>query len=184
VRYRIVNPWDSKGCWYVAENVVDGYPLVTEDNWAGGVQADSIHVSRVDIPFPFAPVVTNSAENAYWQVLAKAGAVIPKRDAVDARIVDEVRTGTVTYGGVWGAKSGIIDSQSEVGGWPVIHSEPASEDNDHDGMPDGWEQIHGLDPSDPSDRNGDSNGDGYTNLEDYINSLCVQDDPDGNSAGQ
>ena len=38
-------------------------------------------------------------------------------------------------------------------------------------MPDDWERSHGLDPNDPNDRNGDRNGDGFTNLEEYLNSL-------------
>jgi hypothetical protein len=176
LRYRIVNPWDGKGCWYVAGNAVDGYPLITADNWAGGVQADSIRVSRADAPFPFAPVVTHTAEDAYGLVLAGAGAVLPKRDSVDARIVQETRSGTATYGGAWGLRSGIIDSQTDVGSWPILHSAPSPADNDHDGMADDWERNHGLDPSDPTDRNGDLNGDGYTNLEDYINSLCLRND--------
>jgi hypothetical protein len=44
-------------------------------------------------------------------------------------------------------------------------------DSDHDGIPDEWEKAHGLNPNDPADANGDVNGDGYTNLEKYLNSL-------------
>ena len=40
-------------------------------------------------------------------------------------------------------------------------------------MPDAWEASHGLEPDDPDDRNGDRDGDGYTNLEEYLNSLCT-----------
>jgi hypothetical protein len=38
-------------------------------------------------------------------------------------------------------------------------------------MPDAWERLHGLHPTNPADRNADKDGDGYTNLEQYINSL-------------
>ena len=44
-------------------------------------------------------------------------------------------------------------------------------DSDHDGIPDDWEKAHGLNPNDPADANKDLNGDGYTNLEKYLNSL-------------
>ena len=66
----------------------------------------------------------------------------------------------------------LIDSQDEVGGWPVLKSTPPPKDSDQDGMPDAWEKARGLNPNNPEDRNGDANGDGYTNLEDYLNSLC------------
>jgi hypothetical protein len=65
----------------------------------------------------------------------------------------------------------LIDSQSEVGGWPVLKSLPAPKDTDQDGMPDEWESVKGLDPNNPEDRNGDRDKDGYTNLEEYLNGL-------------
>jgi hypothetical protein len=170
---RIVEPYDKKSKWYVADNFVFGFPDITADNWAGGVQGKFANQSRVDSPHPFAPVVTHTAEQAFELVLANAGAILPKRDAVDARIIEEVRTGTATYGGTWGKGSGIIDSQTEAGGWPTLHSAPAPHDDDHDGMADDWERANGLDPLNPEDRNGDFNGDGYTNLEKYLNFLSL-----------
>lgn len=68
-------------------------------------------------------------------------------------------------------KTGIIDSQEDVGGWPLLKSAPAPTDSDHDGMPDEWEKKNGLNPNDPADGN-TVNEDGYTNLEKYLNSLC------------
>lgn len=171
---RIVEPYDAKGKWYIADNFVFGFPDITVDNWAGGVQGDFRKQVRVDSPHPFAPVMTHTAEQAYELVLANAGAIRPKRDSVDVRIIEEVRTGTATYGGAWGKGSGIIDSQTQVGGWPMLHSAPAPKDDDHDGMADDWERANGLDPSNPEDRNGDFNGDGYTNLEKYLNSLALR----------
>ncbi len=53
----------------------------------------------------------------------------------------------------------------------MLHSAPGLKDDDHDGMPDDWERAHGLDPANPKDRNGDFDGDGFTNLEKYLNSL-------------
>jgi hypothetical protein len=71
-------------------------------------------------------------------------------------------------------KGKVIDSQEEVGGWPVLRSEPPPVDTDHDGIPDDWEKAHGLNPNDPADRNAIPDNDGYTNIEKYLNSLCPQ----------
>lgn len=169
---RIVEPWDSTSSWFIAENDVAGFPAISADNWSGGVQGkykDSVIVAEK--PFPAPPVETQSATAAFERVLESVGAIFPKRDAVDQRIIREVRDGTATFGGSWGEKSGIIDSQAQVGGWPELHSAAAPADSDHDGMPDEWELANGLNPADPADRNADFNGDGYTNLEKYLNSL-------------
>lgn len=94
-------------------------------------------------------------------VLDKVGAG-PRRDAVDRRIIAGVRD-----------RSGrLIDSQADVGGWPVPPPASPPLDSDRDGMPDAWERAHGLNPADPSDGAADRNGDGFTNLEDYLNSLA------------
>ncbi|MDZ7319629.1 MAG: pectate lyase [candidate division KSB1 bacterium] len=171
IKSRIVEPWDRTGKWYVAENFVAGHPKITTDNWAGGVQGKFAKYVRVDSPFPVAPVTTQSAKQAYDQVLKNAGAMLPQRDSVDARIIEEVRRGTAEFGGIWGPGSGIIDSQNDVGGWPELKTYNVPVDNDHDGMADDWELVHGLDPTDPEDRNADGDGDGLTNLEGYLNWL-------------
>lgn len=107
-------------------------------------------------------VTTLPAAEAYAEVLAHAGASLPRRDAVDARVIRSVvdRSGS------------IIDDPAQVGGAPALTSAPAPKDTDRDGMPDGWERAQGLDPGDPSDANGDLDGDGYTNIEDFINSAA------------
>jgi hypothetical protein len=84
------------------------------------------------------------------------------RDAVDQRVVENVRN----------RRGKLIDSQEQVGGWPALRNAPAPADQDRDGMPDAWEKAHGLNPTDPADRNADRDGDGYTNLDEYLNSLC------------
>ncbi|WP_428941054.1 pectate lyase family protein [Fontivita pretiosa] len=155
---------------YVNGNVVEGNEKVTKDNWAGGVQLNEgvsldefLPKIRVDKPFPMAHVTTTTAEQAYEYVLANVGATLPRRDAVDQRIIQEVRTGQATYK----EGNGIITDISQVGGYPEYRGEPYK-DSDSDGMPDEWESKYGLNPNDASDASGDLNGDGYTNIEKYI----------------
>jgi len=54
---------------------------------------------------------------------------------------------------------------------PKLKSAKALQDTDNDGMPDSWERKNNLDPADASDSNKDRDNDGYTNIEEYINSL-------------
>jgi pectate lyase len=122
--------------------------------------------SRVGQPFDAAPVTTTGAVQAYTDVLADAGASYPHRDAVDARVVEDVRNGT----------GGVIDHPSEVGGYPDLPREPAPADSDGDGMPDAFEHQHGTDPR-QADANGDEDGDGYTNIEDWFNGLVAGSGP-------
>jgi len=162
------------GKWYVADNFVVGNHKVTADNWAGGVQFDDaesddqvmalIEKVRASAPVRSVPITQQSAEEAYKLVLAQAGATLPERDAVDARIIESVRTGRPAFG------NGIIDTPADVGGWPEYKSTPAPADTDHDGMPDAWEEKFGLNPSDPSDGAKDKDGDSYTNVEEWLNS--------------
>ena len=112
-------------------------------------------------PIPVPPVKTDDAVRAYERILADAGAVLPKRDAVDRRVVAGVRNGS----------GRIIDDEDDVGGWPELKSTEPPKDTDRDGMPDEWEGRHGLDAQDPADRNGDADSDGYTNLEEYLNGI-------------
>jgi len=156
--------------FFVEGNYVDGFPGVTANNWNGGIDfmGNASEVKNRSLkPFDFPPITEQSAEKAYPVVLNRAGASLA-RDVIDSRIVNEVKTGTVTFG-----KNGIIDSQQDVGGWPELKSKPAPIDADRDGMPDEWEEKNQLNPNDPADRNGDRNKDGYTNLEEYLNSLVA-----------
>ncbi len=170
VRSRILDGAGEGGRWYLADNIVAGDPAVTTDNWAGvdrpWAEQD---VMRAEAPFATAPVQTQTAQEARWLVLARAGAVLPKRDSLDTRVVNEVYAGTAHYGGAWGESLGIIDSQQTVGGWPELLSTAAPVDSDHDGMPDEWETAHGFDLQYPYDGRTDVDGDGYTNVEEYLN---------------
>jgi hypothetical protein len=169
---------DYPGCglWHIEQNHVEGYPAMTADNWAGGVyfaEAEEVKGTivpkategevRAYRPFPAPAVRTESAEAAFEHVLGHAGASLPRRDDVDVRIIEAVRTGRVTHG------NGIIDAPSDVGGWPAYPGGPAPADEDRDGMPDEWESRHGLDRRDASDAASDADGDGYTAIEEYLN---------------
>ena len=140
---------------HLAGNIMDGSPEFSRDNWQG-VLFD--RASGSDKPLPLLPIPAESAEDALRSVLKKVGAVLPKRDAADSRVVADVenRTGK------------IIASQQEVGGWPAFASGSATAvDSDNDGIPDEWEKQHGLNPNDPADANTMSGG--YTQLENYLN---------------
>ncbi len=117
--------------------------------------------SIVSSPFRTPRTLTTSATKAYRQVLKKAGAKRPVRDAVDRRIVREVRTRT----------GHLIDDPSEVGGWPTLPATKAPRDRDRDGMPDEWELAHGTRPG-VKDGSRDVDRDGWTNIEEYVNSLA------------
>jgi hypothetical protein len=170
---------------YAAGNYDAGYPAVTADNWRGirlhNYPATAANFARFKQAAPtlnLAPITTQSAEAAYRSVLAGAGATVPVRDALDARIVQETRTGTATGsspGGsaTYGLHQGIIDSQADVGGWPAYRSGVAPSDTDHDGMPDAWEASHGLSATNAADRN-TLGASGYTHLEEYLTSLVVR----------
>lgn len=176
VRDRIFIQKDPRGKMYCAGNFVWGFPAITRNNWAGGIDyAPDGEVNeetlRVGTPYCTAPVKTTSAKKAFHAVLREAGCSL-RRDAVDQRIVDEIRSGTASFGETYGGgERGLIDSQETVGGWPELCSLPAPNDNDHDGMPDNWERKHGLDPFNGEDGARDSDGDGYTNLEEYLNEI-------------
>ncbi len=186
VARRIVNPYSSNrgfAKWFVADNFMHGNAAVTADNWDGGVQPQhgrsSIAGLKLDEPWPAMPIRRQSAEEAYRAVLHDAGATLPKRDAVDLRIVEETRRGEATYEGKGYKRdrqvvdpskpSGIIDSPDDVGGWPELAGLQGPRDSDDDGMPDGWEEKFGLDPRAAADAALDSDGDGYTDIEEYLN---------------
>jgi pectate lyase len=165
VKDRIAKPSsrgdDDIGSWHVADNYVAGSPEVTADNWLG---VDGNAFTRLAAPWEAVPIRQQSAKEAYLAVLDQAGCSLPRRDATDARIIEEVRNGTATHG-----RNGIITTPDDVGGWPQLRSGTAPKDTDSDGMPDTWESQHGLNPNDPADNALDKDGDGYTNVEEYLN---------------
>jgi hypothetical protein len=160
------------GTFYIDGNYVNGFAAITADNWAGGVDLSSgVTQANVKVTTPFAntPITQHTAVAAYDYVLNYAGASL-RRDAVDTRVVGEVRSGTNTYVGSKTLKLGIIDSQTDVGGWPTLATATAPVDTDNDGMPDDWETARGLNPRSANAAGRDLST-GYDNLEVYINSL-------------
>ena len=185
---------DQYGKVYVSGNIMEGNEAVTKDNWNGGVQiqempdagkyTDSI---RSHTAFPMASITMMTATEAYAYVLDNAGATLPRRDPVDKRVVEDVRTGKITYsenaappvvspylkrrlpGDSY--KQGIISDISQVGGYPEYKGSPYK-DSDNDGIPDSWEKAHGLNPRDAADASViPANGGGYSNIEIYLNSV-------------
>jgi pectate lyase len=151
------------GKWYVAGNIVEGDAEVTANNWKGMRGPEEL--ARVHTPFEGWPVNQQTALEAFESVLAKAGATLPRRDAVDIRIAQMVRSGQVITG------KGIVNDPKEVGGYPNFSFSPdqVPADTDHDGMPDAWEKTHGLNPEDSADGRTDADKDGYTNVEEFLN---------------
>ena len=152
---------------------VNGVKCVNDSENYYGEGAGNIPI-KIEEPIDAGEVTTHSATVAFEKVLAYAGASY-RRDAVDARYAQEAETGEVVYTGSVTGKPGIIDTQNDVGGWPVLNKETKPTDTDKDGMPDDWETANGLNPklTDASQYTIDPKG-YYTNLEVYMNSL-VQD---------
>jgi len=202
VGHRILKPETGRsklkelhfGRAYVNGNIMDGYPEITKDNWNGGVQIGEEKDAgvykdymKVDKPFPMALVTILPTEQAYQFVLANVGATLPHRDAVDARVVEQVRTGKIAYKDVNtdtlpqfhvrklpkdSYKQGIVTDVFEVGGYPNYQGKPYK-DSDNDGLPDEYETSHGLNPKDPTDSAKPAkDGIGYSNIEVWLNTIA------------
>ncbi len=186
-------PWNSWkpmlhtwGQLYVTGNVNPSYDDVTADNWTLGIY-DQIDKSgndrtftdetntwmKLSSPIAFPTTTTHTAEVAFDRVVDYAGASL-HRDEYDSYIAQETKEGTFLFG----TNKGIINTQDAIKyadghtGWPTLESEPAPADTDGDGMPDEWESANGLDPLSAEDGPAVA-ANGYTNLENYLNSLVA-----------
>lgn len=198
VGHRILKPESGRsklkyrvyGRAYVNGNIMEGNEAVTKDNWNGGVQVEDepnagkyTDYIKVNKPLPMPALTVMPAKDAYQYVLANAGATLPKRDPVDTRIIEQARTGQIKYLEniqlpatqfehrrlpIDSYKQGIITDISQVGGYPDYKGTPYK-DSDNDGMPDEWEKKNGLNPGNASDAVTDKDGNGYTNIEDFLN---------------
>jgi hypothetical protein len=201
VGHRIIKPESGRsklkyhvyGRAYVNGNIMEGYDAITKDNWNGGVQVEEQsdageHTAYMkwDKPLPMPVVTIVDAKQAREYVLANAGATLPKRDPVDTRVTEQVRTGKIEY--IEGVKlpekqfehrrqpidsykKGIITDVNQVGGYPEYKGTPYK-DSDNDGIPDDWEKKNGLDANNAADAGQYAkNKTGYTNIEEYLNSV-------------
>ena len=191
------------GKYFVTGNYNTKYSSVNNDNWTYGIinqidasgcdgtftaeTKDSIKLAE---PMDFVATTTHSADDAYDRVLDYAGASL-SRDSFDELMVSDARNGAASYTGK-GLSKGFVNSQDDNRpadaaddwtAWPTLNSTAAPVDTDGDGMPDEWEKSNGLDPSDPSD--GKTIGtDGYSNLENYLNSLVADITEKQNEGGE
>lgn len=182
-----------KGVWgkyYINGNLLPHDAKVSQDNWSGVqiVGDQDVNTIRLqDEVNPHRQVTTHDAQTAYHKVLQLGGASL-HRDTIDRRIVQETRKGTAPFkgrsqhngeGGKWKSlhypRPGIIDSQQDLNpdpsntnwsAWPVLAQGKQLPDQDLDGIPDGWLSKHY-----PGKRANDIDSDGYTYLENYLNSL-------------
>ncbi|MCD2423074.1 polysaccharide lyase [Niabella pedocola] len=199
VGHRILKPESGRsklaykvyGRAYVNGNVMEGYPEVTKDNWNGGVQVEEekntgayTDYIRQSKPLIMPALTILDAQTAKNYVLANAGATLPKRDAVDARIVKQVETGKINNVPtcplpttqfehrrlpIDSYKIGIITDPCQAGGYPEYKG-TAYKDSDNDGMPDDYERKAGLNPNNASDAQIIAKN-GYSNIENYLNSV-------------
>lgn len=167
--------------YYFAGNVMPGY--FDESNQEKGrkisyVNRDPGSVNWnvfVNQPFFESHVSTQTAGEAYEDILADVGCNRPMLDDHDKRIIEEVKNGTYTYKGSKTGYPGLIDNERDCGGLEEYPEQrrPDDWDSDHDGMPDEWEEEHGLNPNNADDRNDtELSVDGYTNLEMYLNEIA------------
>jgi pectate lyase len=181
VMHRIVNPFHklpeiSFGKYYINGNFVDGSPSVTKNNWSGvkmdkGTDADA-QKATMNQPFPSVATQTHSAAEAYEIVLKNAGAVMPARDTLDARIVKDVMNRTGKLIDVQGGYPHGTPYSETIDAWPALQSSTPPKDTDQDGMPDEWERKRKLNPSDKADAVAFSLNKQFTNVEVYLNELA------------
>lgn len=189
------------GKFFVEGNVNSKYNDVTDDNWTYGIynqisssDNDGLYTAvtkdtmKLAEPIGFIATTTHTANDAYEKVLQYAGASL-SRDSFDELMVSDTRNGVATYTGA-GLGKGFVNSQDDNrpanapddwSAWPTLETKGTITDADADGIDDNWETAHGLNPTDPTDAN-ETNEEGYTWVEVYLNSL-VADITAGQNAG-
>jgi hypothetical protein len=179
-KFRIVNVDSSTAFpyakYYMTGNYVDGSTTNTNNNWLGaqmlsGNAADTVK-SKTATPFiaGYLPSYTDPATFAYDTVLKAVGAIIPRRDTLDDRVINDVKLRQGKLIDVQGGYPHGTPYAQTVNAWPTLNSDTAPVDTDHDGMPDTWETTNALNPNGASDR-GLVAVNVYTNLENYLNGI-------------
>ncbi|MDA3854421.1 MAG: pectate lyase [Bacteroidales bacterium] len=164
-RRRLIQPYAPYGQFSFSGNVLHEGKEITKDNLVG-VQMDKDSVAKYFVlqEKSFSDFKPESAQKAYKRVLKHVGASLV-RDGVDRRLIAEMQGAADELG------PSIIDSQTDVGGWPALEEISLSNDSDKDGMSDEWERVNGLNPNDAADANGNDKDKSYTNIEYYLNSF-------------
>ena len=185
VRFRIVNPTKSKevnnpyGRFYVNGNYVDGAADVSASNWLGihldkkAPESDK-QLAVVAKAFEVMDIPVISAMDAYTDVLKYAGAIIPERDTLDERIINDVKNRAGRFIDVQGGYLHGTAYERTVNAWPYLKQSDAPVDTDKDGMPDEWEIKNKLNPNSVADASAYTLDKHYTNIEMYINGLAVK----------
>jgi len=154
---------------FVDDNITPERPANNGNNWNIVSAAPNY---RSFNRMHFSGLVASPVSEVLEYVRANAGALLPARDEVDARIMDDIVLN----------RGGVIGSENEVGGFPVYDAGSALPDADDDGMPDRWETENGTNPGN-DDSAGDIDHDGFTNVEEYVNGAYLgittdKSDPD------
>ena len=156
------------GKYYITDNYVFGFDNVTKNNWEGVVIDETVKPENAKAltAFEVTEIKSETALVAFDKVMSSVGASL-FRDKIDARIVNEVKTGTATFKGSVSGTPGLIDSQSDVGGWIEYKQYSEIVDTNNDGIPDGWleKNYPGKLATDVDSKTG------YTMLEVYLSSI-------------
>lgn len=123
--------------------------------------------TQMATPFATAPVTTQTAPAAYAQVIDHVGNSWWNREAIDQRIINNVKGNTGPPGGV-GAAAPNATELANLLATPTT-TRAAGWDSDNDGMPNAWELAHGLNPNSAADNKLDFDNDGYINVVEYLN---------------
>jgi hypothetical protein len=155
---------------FFADNVLDGNANGVLDVSKTGTDMIDGNPTLLSERLPGPPVTTQSPADAYTLILANVGATLPVRDEVDQLLITQIRdqTGILIQSEQDLVAAGVGDAG--YGSLPTA-MRPVDFDTDGDGMPNDWETAHGFDPGNPADGNEDADADGYTNLEEYLNSF-------------
>ncbi len=180
--FHLSGNWFDGSCSYLKSEYQSLITQVNDDNYVGLQPKETTDgplpeggkdaiISKTEYTISSdAADFTQSAQDAFESVLKCAGASL-NRDAVDERVINNVRNGDFTADGGNGSQWGIIDNAIDVGGWPEYAAGTAVVDTDKDGIPDAWEKEKGLNPEDATDGVKYNLSKEYTNLEVYLNGL-------------
>ena len=159
--YKYFDDWTETDHLYSTGNYYDGDcdgqlngTLITDHNSATAMPNPNFKTTH--------PMNVESAADAYQTIVDHVGAS-RVRDVHDKRILEQLTS--------LGKKGSFITNEDDIGGIGNVANGPKPQDTDNDGMPDEWENENGLNPN-VNDANEYTLGDGYTNIEHYVNSLA------------